>query len=94
MFVFFFFIQSISKGKNPTYVISWKKNPPNFNIGLYLDIYRTLSFKLGLMTKTTKFYILISAWMTLTYWFVEAYANFFVFAEVLSKGENSADMFI
>ena len=38
----------------------------NFNICLYSDIYR-ISFKLGLMIETTKFYILILVWMTLVF---------------------------
>ena len=32
----------------------------NFNIGLYLDIQRPISFKLGTMIEITKLYILIS----------------------------------
>ena len=40
--------------------------PRNFHVGLYSDIYRPISFKLGMMIETTKFYILISVWMTLT----------------------------
>ena len=39
----------------------------NFNIGLYSDIYRQISFKHGIIIETSKFYILISVWMTLTF---------------------------
>ena len=39
--------------ENPAYVTSLN----NFNIGLYSDICRLISFKLGMMTETTMFYI-------------------------------------
>ena len=39
----------------------------SFNAGLHLSIYRLISFKLGVMIKTTKIYILRSVWMTLTF---------------------------
>ena len=39
-----------------------------FNVGLYSDICRPVSFKLGLMTETTQLYILFkSVWMTWTF---------------------------
>ena len=38
-----------------------------FKIGLRLDAYKPISFKLGMMIDTTKLYILIPLWMTLTY---------------------------
>ena len=44
-----------------------KNNKTNLNIGLYSDIYRLISFKFGLMIKTTKLYILILVSMTLTF---------------------------
>ena len=37
-----------------------------FNVGLYSDICGLISFKLGMMAESTKLYILISVWMTLT----------------------------
>ena len=37
------------------------------NVFLYSDIYGSVSFRLGLMIKITKLYILISVWMTLTF---------------------------
>ena len=37
------------------------------NIGLYSDICRSISFKLGVIIETTKFYITLSVWMTLTF---------------------------
>ena len=46
------------------YGISFKKN---FNIGLYSYIYRSISFRLGVMLETTKLYVLISVWVTLTF---------------------------
>ena len=49
------------QGRGP-YMISFKKT---FNIGLFSDIYRPFSLKLGMIMKT-KLYILISVWMTLT----------------------------
>ena len=55
----------IFNGENPTYMISQKKS--NFNVGLYSDIYRRSSFKLGMIRETTKLYIFISMWMTLTF---------------------------
>ena len=51
------------KGENSTSVILLKQT---FKIGLYSDMYRPISFKLG-MIKTTMLYILISDWMTLTF---------------------------
>ena len=39
----------------------------NFDIGLYLDIYWPISFKLGIMIETTNLNIFISVWMTLTF---------------------------
>ena len=35
-------------------------------VGLYSDVYIQISFKLSMMTETTKLYILLSVWMTLT----------------------------
>ena len=41
---------------------------PKTHIGLYLDIYGLIFFfDLGLMIETTKFYILIPVWITLTF---------------------------
>ena len=37
------------------------------NVGLHSDIYRPISFKLGMMVEITGLYILISVWMTLTF---------------------------
>ena len=38
------------------------------NVGLYPGIYRPISIKLSMMIlEATKFYILISVWMTLTF---------------------------
>ena len=39
----------------------------NVNIGLYSDFDRLICFKLGLMIETTKLYIFILIWMTLTF---------------------------
>ena len=39
----------------------------NFDMGLYLDNYRPISFKLGLMIETTKLYIFTSVWMALSF---------------------------
>ena len=49
-------VHSIFKGENPIYTISLKK----YTISLHLDIYRLISFKFGMMIKTTKLYISIS----------------------------------
>ena len=38
------------KGENPTYMILLEQN---FNISLYSDIYKPISFKLGVMIETT-----------------------------------------
>ena len=43
------------------------KQKPPFNIGFYSDSYLPISFKPSMMIKTTKLYILISVWMTLTF---------------------------
>ena len=45
-----YLVHKIFKGKNPTFMISFKKN---FNIGLYSDIYTPISFKLSVMIETT-----------------------------------------
>ena len=39
----------------------------NVNADLYLDIYESISFKLGMIIETTKLYIFISVCMTLTF---------------------------
>ena len=39
----------------------------NFNVSLYLDVYRLISFRLGMKMGNTKLYIFISVWMTLTF---------------------------
>ena len=39
----------------------------NFDVGLHSNIYELISFKLGMMTKTTKICILLSVWMALTF---------------------------
>ena len=45
-----------------------KQTKPNtFSIVLYSDIYRLISFKLGMMRETTKLFILILVWMTFTF---------------------------
>ena len=53
---------NIQGRKSYLYDFSTKK----FNIGLYLDIWRPLSFKCGITIGTTELYIFISVWMTLT----------------------------
>ena len=52
------------KGDNPTYLILLKKN---FNVGLYSDIWKPNYFKFDVIIETTKLYILLSVWMTLTF---------------------------
>ena len=42
------------------------KKPKHFNVGLYSDIYRWVSFKLSMMIKTTRLFRSISVWMTMT----------------------------
>ena len=44
-----------------------KKKKNRVNTGLYSDIYRPISFKLGVMIETTKFCSLISVWVTLIF---------------------------
>ena len=39
----------------------------HFKIGLYSDIYIPISFKLGMMIRISKLYILVSVWMSLTF---------------------------
>ena len=39
----------------------------SFNVGLYSDIYRSVSFRLGMVIETTKVYVLISVWMIFTF---------------------------
>ena len=53
-----------TQGKEP-YLCDFFKE--NVNLGLCSDIYRPIFFKLGTIIETTKFYILISVWMTLTF---------------------------
>ena len=45
------------QGREPNLYDFVKKK--NFNVGLYSDIYRLISFKLCMLIKTTKLYILI-----------------------------------
>ena len=54
-------VQRIFIGENPFYVILLRKQ---INIDEYSNIYRPISFKLGMMIETTKVYILIPVWMT------------------------------
>ena len=75
-------VHSIFIGEKPTYMISLENrnkqtkqqqqqqrdtHRENFDIGLYSDIYRPISFKLGMMIEITKIYICVSVWMTLTF---------------------------
>ena len=46
-----------------------------FNIGFFSDIYRLISFKLGMMIETTSLYIVVPVWITLT--FIEKNVLFF-----------------
>ena len=39
----------------------------HFNVGLFLDIDRPISFKLDFVIETTKLYIFISVWMVLIF---------------------------
>ena len=55
----------VFKGENPSYVNMLKKK--SFNVGLTLNICRPMSFKVGLLTKTIKLYILIPVWMAQTF---------------------------
>ena len=59
--IYIYLIHSVFKGGNPVYVISFlkqnKKQP--FNVGLYSDIYRPISFKRSVIM-STKLYTLIS----------------------------------
>ena len=52
------------QGREP-YLYDFVKQ--NFNIGLHSDIYRPVSFKLSMMVETTKLYILIYVWLTMTF---------------------------
>ena len=61
-------IYLVLKGGNPFCVISFFFSSFfYFNNGLCSDIYRPISFKFSIMIETTKLYILISVWMTLTF---------------------------
>ena len=51
------------KGESRAFVISLN----TIYIDLYSDIYRPISFKLGLIIEITKLYIFTSVWMTLTF---------------------------
>ena len=55
-------VHSDFKGEN-SYEFVKKK----IDIGLYLDIYRPVFFKLSVMIETTKLYIFMSVWMTLIF---------------------------
>ena len=81
-----FCVSSIFKGDSLTYVICTpqkKKNPLRLACKLYSDIYRPTSSKLSVMIKTTKLYIVISFWMTLT--FIKG---------LRFNGKNSADVIL
>ena len=63
----FHLVHLILKGENPACMISLKKKKKkNFNVGLYSDIYRLISFKFGMIIQITKLNILMPVWMTLT----------------------------
>ena len=52
-------------GREPyLYYFVWKQN---LNVGLFSDIWRPIYFKLGMMIRTTKLYMLIPVWITLTF---------------------------
>ena len=69
----FYFVYSIFEAENLTYVTLFKQTNKNnnnnktFGFCLYWDIYRPISFKLGVMIGTAKLYILVSVWMALTF---------------------------
>ena len=64
----FYLVHSIFKVENPIYVISSKKQKQKtWSFDLYSDIYRLISFKFSMAIETTKLYILILVWMTLTF---------------------------
>ena len=44
-----------------------KKQTQTFNVGVYSDTYEAIYFKLGVMIRNTKLYILKSVWATLTF---------------------------
>ena len=50
--------QNKTKKQKQTNKQTNKKTPNNFNPGLYSDIYRSISFRFGMMIGTTKIYIL------------------------------------
>ena len=52
-------VHSLFNEENPAYVILFLKKKKCFNIGLYSDNYRLVSFKLGMMIETSKLYIFI-----------------------------------
>ena len=59
----FYVSRLLFKGETPTYVISLKK----ISDGLYSNGYRPISFKLGIMIKTAKLYVLIPVSTALTF---------------------------
>ena len=63
--------QTKKQNKNKTNKQTNKKPQPKtkqaFNIGMYLDIYRRLSFKLGMMKQTAKRYNLIPSFKVTLY---------------------------
>ena len=56
----------IFQGIEP-YLCDFVRGKEPSNIGLYSDIYRPVSFKLAIMIGTTKFFMLISVWIKLTF---------------------------
>ena len=69
----YYFILSIQYSRERTLLMDFvrktkkKKKKNTFNIGLFSDIYRPISIKLSIILETTRHYVLISVWMTLTF---------------------------
>ena len=64
------------------FYIVWLIFKADFNVGLHSDIYLLISFKLCMMMKTTKPYILIPVWMTLIELFAKSKASPFIFSQI------------
>ena len=56
------------QGRGPYFCgfVNKQKNKQK-NSGMYSDIFRLISFKLGMIIKTTRVYMLVSVWMTWTF---------------------------
>ena len=83
------FMLSICYSRKTTLLVQVRKRTKPFNIGLYSDIYRLISYSLGKMIEVTKLYILILFRITLTIIKIKNFGVHFFFKFMYRFGLNS-----